>query len=178
MPVAPNLLARDFTASAPDQKYVGDITYIWTQEGWLYLATVIDLYSRKIVGWSMQEHMRVDLVNDALLMAIWQRKPRRGLLWHTDRGAQYASRSHHNILSQHGITQSISRKGNCWDNSVAESFFRTIKTELIYHIDYKTREEAKQLVFEHIETYYNRKRLNSANDYLAPEEFEKLKRLF
>ena len=178
LPIAPNLLARDFTAIAPDQKYVGDITYIWTQEGWLYLATVIDLYSRKIVGWSMQDHMRVDLVNEALLMAVWQRKPRRGLLWHTDRGSQYASQAHRDILNEHGIIQSMSRKGNCWDNSVAESFFHTLKTELTHHINYTTREEAKQSIFEYIETYYNRKRLHSANDYLAPEVFEKLKKLF
>ena len=130
LPIAPNLLARDFTAIAPDQKYVGDITYIWTQEGWLYLATVIDLYSRKIVGWSMQDHMKVDVVNEALLMAVWQRKPKRGLLWHTDRGSQYASQAHRDILDQHGIIQSMSRKGNCWDNSVAESFFSHTKNRV------------------------------------------------
>ena len=126
----------------------------------------------------MQDHMRVDLVNEALLMAVWQRKPRRGLLWHTDRGSQYASQAHRDILNEHGIIQSMSRKGNCWDNSVAESFFHTLKTELTHHINYTTREEAKQSIFEYIETYYNRKRLHSANDYLAPEVFEKLKKLF
>lgn len=177
LPIAPNLLAREFNAYTPDQKYVGDITYIWTQEGWLYLATVIDLFSRKIVGWAMQDHMKTELVNEALLMAIWRRKPKRGLLWHTDRGAQYASQSHRDILQSHGITQSMSRKGNCWDNSVAESFFKTLKTELTYHINYKTKSEAKQSIFEYIETYYNRKRLHSANNYLAPEEFERLKKL-
>lgn len=177
LPIAPNLLARDFSALAPDQKYVGDITYIWTQEGWLYLATVIDLFSRKIVGWAMQDHMKAELVNEALLMAIWRRKPERGLLWHTDRGAQYASQSHRDILGLHGITQSMSRKGNCWDNSVAESFFKTLKTELTRHINYKTKDQAKQSIFEYIEVYYNRRRSHSANNYLTPEAFEMLKKL-
>jgi putative transposase len=176
-PIAPNLLARDFTATAPDQKYVGDITYVWTDEGWLYLATVIDLYSRKVVGWSMQDNMRVSLVNDALLMAIWTRKPARGLLWHSDRGVQYACKDHRDVLDDHGIIQSMSRKGNCWDNAVAESFFHTLKTELVYHLKYKTREEARCSIFKYIETYYNRKRLHSANDYLAPEVFEKVNKI-
>jgi putative transposase len=116
--ISPNLLKRDFFASFPDEKYVGDITYIWTDEGWLYLATVIDLFSRRIVGWSMDKTMKASLVNDALRMAIWKRKPKRGLLWHTDRGSQYASDSHRELLQEHGITQSMSRKGNCWDNGV------------------------------------------------------------
>jgi len=118
LPIAPNLLDRQFTVHQPNQTYVGDITYIYTLEGWLYLAVVIDLYSRQVVGWSMAEHMRAKLVNDALLMAIWQRKPGKGLLWHTDRGSQYASDSHRALLKEHGITQSMSRKGNCWDNGV------------------------------------------------------------
>ena len=171
-PVAPHLLQRDFKAYAPDQKYVGDITYIWTNEGWLYLATVIDLYSRRVVGWSMRRNMCADLVNDALLMAVWKRKPNKGLLWHTDRGSQYASSSHREILQTHGIIQSMSRKGNCWDNAVAESFFHTLKTELTHHFNFKTREEAKLAIFEYIETYYNRKRIHSANDYLSPVEYE------
>ena len=154
------------------KKYVGDITYIWTQEGWLYLATVIDLFSRKVVGWSMDNHMKADLVNDALLMALWKRKPARGLIWHSDRGCQYASESHRKILDSHGIIQSMSRKGNCWDNSVAESFFRTLKTELTYHMKFKTREEAKKAIFEYIEIFYNKKRMHSANDYFSPEEYE------
>jgi len=170
--IAPNLLQRQFNVSRPNQAYVGDITYVRTQEGWLYLAVVIDLFSRKIVGWSMRDNMKVKLVNDALLMALWQRKPPKGLLWHTDRGAQYACQQHRDILQDHGITQSMSRKGNCWDNAVAESFFHTLKTELIHHLNYKTREEAQQSIFEYIETYYNQKRLHSANDYLAPEVFE------
>jgi transposase InsO family protein len=172
LPIAENLLNREFKVNQPDQRYVGDITYIYTQEGWLYLATVIDLFSRKVVGWSMDDNMRAELVNKALLMAIWKRKPKRGLMWHTDRGSQYASDAHCEILQTHGIKQSMSRKGNCWDNAVAESFFHTLKTELTHHIKFKTREEAKQAVFEYIEVFYNRKRMHSANDYLSPEEFE------
>jgi transposase InsO family protein len=138
--IAPNLLNRRFKVDQPNRCYVGDITYIATNEGWLYLATVIDLYSRKIVGWSMAENMKADLVNNALLMAIWQRKPDKGLIWHTDRGSQYASHSHCKIIRQHGIIQSMSRKGNCWDNAVAESFFHTLKNELIYQTKFKTRQ--------------------------------------
>ena len=132
LPIAPNILNRDFYVSNPDEKYVGDITYVSTGEGWLYLATVIDLYSRRVVGWSMDDTMKVSLVNDALNMAIKHRNPPKGLLWHTDRGSQYASYSHKDLLQQHGIVQSMSRKGNCWDNAVAESFFKTLKSDLIY----------------------------------------------
>ncbi|MDO9140142.1 MAG: IS3 family transposase [Methylobacter sp.] len=120
LPIAPNHLDRQFTVAQPNQTYVGDITYIHTQEGWLYLAVVIDLYSRQVVGWSMAEHMRAKLVNDALLMAVWKRKPGKGLVWHTDRGSQYASDSHRLLLQQHGIVQSMSRKGNCWDKANSE----------------------------------------------------------
>ena len=130
LPIAPNVINRDFYASNPDEKYVGDITYIHTGEGWLYLATVIDLYSRRVVGWSMDDNMKVSLVNDALKMAIQQRNPRVGLIWHTDRGSQYASYSHRDLIHKHGIVQSMSRKGNCWDNAVAESFFKTLKSNL------------------------------------------------
>jgi len=133
LPIANNILNRDFYSGVPDTKYVGDITYIPTNEGWLYLATVIDLYSRKIVGWSMADNMKVSLVNNALSMALNTRKPSQGLIWHTDRGSQYASYSHRDLLNKHGIIQSMSRKGNCWDNAVAESFFHTLKTELVYH---------------------------------------------
>jgi transposase InsO family protein len=171
-PISPNLLDRQFKVGQPDQVYVGDMTYIHTQEGWLYLAVVIDLYSRQVVGWSMAEHMRAKLVNDALLMAVWKRKPDKGLLWHTDRGSQYASESHRALLNQHGIRQSMSRKGNCWDNAVSESFFHTIKTELIHHDTYQTRSEAKQAVFEYIEVFYNRERLHSANRYVSPVDYE------
>ena len=172
LPIAPNHLDRQFTVDQPNQVYAGDITYIHTQEGWLYLAVVIDLYSRQVVGWSMAEHMRTKLVNDALLMAVWKRKPDKGLLWHTDRGSQYASESHRALLKQHGIRQSMSRKGNCWDNAVSESFFHTLKTELIHHQTYQTRSEAKQAVFEYIEVFYNRERLHSANGYLSPVDYE------
>lgn len=172
LPITENHLNRQFSVEKADQAYVGDITYIPTQEGWLYLAVVIDLYSRQVVGWSMAEHMRVKLVNDALLMAIWKRKPLKGLLWHTDRGSQYASDNHRALLKQHGIQQSMSRKGNCWDNAVSESFFHTLKTELVNHEAYQTRAEAKQSLFEYIEVFYNRERLHSSNGYLSPVDYE------
>jgi putative transposase len=172
LPIAPNLLARNFTASKPDQCYVGDITYIPTQTGWLYLAVVIDLFSRKVVGWSMESHMKAGLVNNALLMAIWKRKPLAGLLWHTDRGSQYASESHRELLVTHKIKQSMSRKGNCWDNAVSESFFHTLKTELVHHVKFNNQEEAKKAIFEYIEVFYNRSRMHSANDYLSPQDYE------
>lgn len=172
LPVADNVLDRQFKVIQPNQVYAGDITYIATQEGWLYLAVVIDLYSRQVVGWSMAEHMRTQLVNDALLMALWKRKPNRGLLWHTDRGSLYASESHRTLLKQHGIRQSMSRKGNCWDNSVSESFFHTLKTELVHQQTYQSRDQAKQAVFEYIEVFYNRERLHSANGYQSPVDYE------
>ena len=177
LPVAPNLLNRQFKTAQPNRCYVGDITYIATNEGWLYLATVIDLYSRKVVGWSMADNMKADLVNKALLMAIWQRKPGRGLIWHTDRGSQYASDSHLKIIRQHHIVQSMSRKGNCWDNAVAESFFHTLKNELIYQCKFKTREEAKNVIFEYIEVFYNRIRVHSTNNYLSPVEYERIQKI-
>ena len=175
-PIAPNLLKRQFHVAAPNRYWVGDITYIPTKKGWLYLATVIDLYSRQIVGWSMADHMKADLVNDALLMAIWARKPEKGLIWHTDRGSQYASDSHRNILKDHGIIQSMSRKGSCWDNAVSESFFHTLKTELTHHHKFKNQEEAKNVIFEYIEVFYNRIRTHSSNNYLAPVEFERVQK--
>ena len=170
--VAPNLLARKFDVSTANCYWVGDITYVPTTEGWLYLATVIDLFSRKVVGWSMSSNMRAELVNDALLMAVWQRKPNGGLIWHTDRGKQYASYSHLKIIKEHGIIQSMSRKGDCWDNAVAESFFHTIKIELIHQCKFKTREEARDTIFVYIEVFYNRIRIHSANYYLSPVEYE------
>lgn len=177
LPIAPNILNRDFYASKVDEKYVGDITYIPTSEGWLYLATVIDLYSRKIVGWSMDETMKVSLVNDALKMALISRNPDKGLIWHTDRGSQYASYEHKDLLKRHGIIQSMSRKGNCHDNAVAESFFHTLKTELIHHEIYHTKEQAKRSIFEYIEVFYNRERSHSANNNLSPVEFEERQKL-
>ena len=175
-PIAPDLLKRQFHVAAPNRYWVGDITYIPTQKGWLYLAVVIDLYSRQIVGWSMADHMKSSLVNAALLMAIWQRKPSNGLIWHTDRGSQYCSESHRDILKNHGIIQSMSRKGNCWDNAVSESFFHTLKTELTHHYNFQNQEEAKNVIFEYIEVFYNRIRTHSANNYLAPVPFERIQK--
>lgn len=172
LPTADNLLSRQFTIHQPDKCYVGDITYIYTQEGWLYLAVVIDLFSRKVVGWCIDKHMKAELVNKALLMALWKRKPARGLLWHTDRGSQYCSDSHLQILEEHGIKQSMSRKGNCWDNAVSESFFGTLKSELINQHVFTSREEASMKIFEYIEVFYNRKRMHSANDYMSPDDYE------
>jgi transposase InsO family protein len=172
LPIAPNILNRDFYASNVNEKYVGDITYISTGEGWLYLATVIDLYSRKIVGWSMSDNMKVTLTNDALNMAINNRKPPNGLIWHTDRGSQYASYEHKNLLKRNGIIQSMRRSGNCLDNAVAESFFHTLKTELTHHKIYHTKAQANQDIFEYIEVFYNRQRSHGANNNLSPVEFE------
>jgi putative transposase len=174
LPIAPNILNRDFYASAPNEKYVGDITYIRTGEGWLYLATVIDLYSRKVVGWSMDDTMKVSLVNDALSMAISHRNPDKGLLWHTDRGSQYASYSHKDLLIKHAITHSMSRKGNCWDNAVAESFFKTLKSDLVYDTYFYTRKQAKYEIFEYIEFHYNRTRSHSYLGNLSPSKFEEI----
>jgi putative transposase len=170
--VAPNQLNRELTVQDPNTIYVGDITYLPTGEGWLYLAVVLDLCSRAVVGWSMADHMRAELVNQALAMAIGQRQPAAGLIMHTDRGSQYGADSYQQLLTQHGIEPSMSRKGNCWDNAVAESFFHTLKTELIYLEDFDTREQAQTAVFEYIEVFYNRQRCHSANGYLAPLVYE------
>jgi transposase InsO family protein len=175
--ISPNLLNRNFKVYEPNKVWVGDITYIWTDMGWLYLATVIDLFSRKVVGWSMSDRMKTSLVNDAMQMAIWQRKPPKGLIWHTDRGSQYASKSHRALLKQHRIEQSMSRKGDCWDNAVAESFFHTLKTELVFHERYKTRKQAHASIFEYIEVFYNRKRRHSANNLMSPANFENLRKV-
>jgi transposase InsO family protein len=170
--VAPNQLNREFTVDVPDSVYVGDITYLLTGEGWLYLAVVLDLCSRAVVGWSMANHMRAELVNQALSMALYQRQPAAGLIMHTDRGSQYGADSYRQLLRQHGIEPSMSRKGNCWDNAVAESFFHTLKTELTYLEEYDTHEDAQTAVFEYIEVFYNRQRCHSANGYLAPLVYE------
>ncbi|MFW3345288.1 IS3 family transposase, partial [Aliarcobacter butzleri] len=143
-----------------------------TKEGWLYLAVVIDIYSRKVVGWSMSHSLHTNLVNDALLMAIQRRNPKKGLIYHTDRGSQYASYEHKSILEQYGIIQSMSKKGDCWDNAVAESFFHSLKTELIHHENFLTRKQANEKIFEYIEIFYNRQRLHSSNNYMSPSEFE------
>ena len=175
--ISPNLLNRNFKVDKQNEVWVGDITYIWTDMGWLYLATVIDLFSRKVVGWSMSDRMKTSLVNDAMQMAIWQRKPPKGLIWHTDRGSQYASNDHRALLKQHHIQQSMSRKGDCWDNAVAESFFHTLKTELVFHERYKTREQAHASIFEYIEVFYNRKRRHSANNLMSPANFETFRKV-
>jgi putative transposase len=171
--VAPNQLNREFTVQEPDTIYVGDITYLPTSEGWLYLAVVLDLCSRAVVGWSMADHMRAELVNQALAMALCQRQPAVGLIMHTDRGSQYGADSYRQLLTQHGIQPSMSRKGNCWDNAVAESFFHTLKTELVYLEEFDTHEYAQTAVFEYIEVFYNRQRCHSANGYLAPLAYER-----
>lgn len=177
LPIAPNLLNQDFYASFPNEKYVGDITYISTGEGWLYLATVIDLYSRKVVGWSMSDQMKISLVNDALNMALRHRKPSKGLIWHTDRGSQYASYSHRDLLKENGIVQSMSRKGNCWDNAVAESFFKSLKSDLVYQDIFYTKKQAKQEIFKYIEFFYNRIRPHSYLGNLSPVEFEEKRKM-
>ena len=175
-PIAPNLLERQFTVATPDTAYVGDITYILTREGWLYLAVVIDLFSRAVVGWSMSSRMTASLVNSAMLMAIQNRKPAKGLIFHSDRGSQYASDSHRKLLTDNGFKASMSRKGDCWDNAVAESFFHTLKIELVHHCDYEIREEARASIFEYIEVFYNRQRSHSANGYEAPVVFETMQK--
>jgi len=171
-PVAENVLARDFAAELPDRKWAADITYVPTGEGWLYLAAVLDLCSRKVVGWSMAEHMRTGLVSDALKMAVARRRPGEGLLHHSDRGSQYASDDYRHLLQSHGIDCSMSGKGDCWDNAVMESFFGTLKTELVNHEHYETREQARASIFEYIEVFYNRRRLHSSLGYVSPEQFE------
>lgn len=172
LPVAPNLLERDFTATAINQKWVGDITYIWTTDGWMYLATIIDLYSRAVIGWSLQDSMPKELVCDALLMALWRRGFPKDVIVHSDRGSQYCSDVYQQLIKDHSLKCSMSRKGDCWDNAVAESFFHTLKTELIYELNYKTKGETKQNIFEYLEVYYNRNRRHSSIGYQTPYEFE------
>ena len=171
-PIAPNLLDRQFAVSEANQVWVSDITYIATDEGWLYLASTMDLYSRKIVGWAMNESMPASLVESALEMAIDLRSPPAGLLHHSDRGVQYAAHAFQGLLERNGIVCSMSRKGNCYDNAVKESFFHTLKTELCDHEKYRTRAEARASVFEFIEVFYNRQRLHSTLGYCSPAEFE------
>lgn len=173
LPIAENLLNRGFKADKANQKWVADISYIRTNEGWLYLAVVIDLFSRKVVGWSMDTKMKTDLVLSALKMAIRLRKPLPGLIHHSDRGVQYASYKYQNELSRVKIICSMSRKGNCWDNSVAESFFSSLKRELVYPAGiYKTVNEARSAIFSYIEGFYNRSRNHSYLGYVSPDEFE------
>jgi transposase InsO family protein len=172
LPVAPNRLQQDFTASAPNQKWVGDITYLWTDEGWLYLSVVIDLYARRVVGWAMAERMTADLVCAALTMALWRRQRPTGVIVHSDRGSQYCSKDYQALIDKHELLCSMSAKGNCYDNAVAESFFHTLKVEVIHGERFPTRELMRQTVFEYIEVDYNRTRRHSANGYISPEAFE------
>lgn len=172
-PVADNKLNRDFAASTPNQKWLADITYVPTEQGWLYLSAVLDVFSRKIVGWSMADHLETDLPADALKMALLRRGPRQDhLLHHSDRGVQYASDQYQHLLRQQEIEVSMSNKGDCWDNAMMESFFATLKTELVHHENYVTHDQARQSIFEYIEVFYNRKRLHSSLGYISPESFE------
>ena len=173
LPVAENLLQQDFTAPGRDQVWVGDITYIDTAEGWLYLAAVLDLYSRKIVGWSMSDRMTAVLVCDALRMALFRRHRPRGVIMHSDRGSQYCSREHRALLDAHGLIASMSAKGNCYDNAAMESWNHSLKVEAIHGERFDTRAQAKAHVFDYIEAYYNRNRLHSTLGYLCPDEFER-----
>ena len=173
-PAAPNLLAQDFTAEAPNRIWVGDITFIPTRKGWLYLAVVLDLYSRRVIGWSMSHRINQPLTIDALTMAIRQRNPEPGLIYHSDQGIQYSGTMYQTILKTHDMIASMSRKGNCYDNAVAESFFSNLKNELVYHCDYHDREEARAAIFKYIEVFYNRKRLHETLDYVSPEQYELL----
>jgi transposase InsO family protein len=171
-PVAANTLNRQFTVPQPNRVWAGDLTYVWTTEGWLYLAVILDLYSRLVIGWAMGARLTVERAERALTMALANRTPTAGLLHHSDRGSQYAATRYQRLLGEHGITPSMSRTGNCWDNACVESFFGTLKRELVYHRHYATREDAKRDIFEYIEVFYNRKRRHSTLGYDAPAEYE------
>jgi transposase InsO family protein len=172
LPVAENLLNQNFVADRPDQIWLADITYIPTAEGWLYLAVLLDLFTRKVVGWAMRDHMRAELTIAALTMAIQRRRPRAGLIHHSDRGSQYAAGDYRDILRAAAITRSMSRKGNCWDNAPMESFFGTLKTELVHQSEYLDRDTARRDLFAYIEGYYNRQRIHSAIGYITPDQAE------
>jgi len=172
-PIASHVLNRRFDGWQANQAWVADITYIATDEGWLYLACVMDLASRRIVGWSMNERMTAGLVCQALKSAYWRRKPPAGLIMHSDRGSQYASDSHRQLIKDYRMIQSMSRRANCWDNAAMESFFASLKKELVHDEDYATREEAKASIFEYIEAFYNRVRRHSSLGYVAPDEYER-----
>jgi transposase InsO family protein len=171
-PIVGNLLDGNFKAEEPNEKWTCDITYVRTEEGWLYVAAVMDLYSRKIVGWSMCEHLRVELVSNAMKMALERRQPGSGVMHHSDRGVQYACEEYRSLLKKHGLVCSMSRTGNCYDNAVMESFWSTMKLECVYRQAYQTRQAARQSMFEYIEMFYNRKRRHSSLGYISPEAFE------
>jgi putative transposase len=172
LPVADNLLDRQFNPAAANEVWVADITYIRTREGWLYLAAVEDLYSRRVVGWAMADHMESRLVVDALAMAVQRRLPGEGLLAHSDRGSQYASEHYQLLLAKHGIACSMSRRADCWDNAPMESFFASLKKELVHDADFATRAEARAALFEYIEVFYNGQRRHSSLGYVSPAEYE------
>lgn len=172
LPVAQNLLGRQFKVQRPNTVWCADITYLWTRQGWLYLAVIIDLYSRKIVGWAMSNRIKSSLAEQALSMAYWHRKPNKGLIHHSDRGSQYASKEYQKLLNQYGMICSMSRKGDCWDNAVVESFFHTLKTERTNGVLYPSRDEAKTEMIDYIEMFYNSRRLHSFIGYKSPNDFE------
>jgi transposase InsO family protein len=171
-PVADNVLARDFAAPLPDRKWAADVTYVPTGEGWLYVAGVLDLCTRRLVGWSMADHLETSLVADALRMAVARRAPGPGLVHHSDRGCQYASDGYQQLLADHGIACSMSRRGDCYDNAAMESFWATLKAELVDRHAYATRAQARSSIFEYVEVFYNRERLHSSLGYKSPEQFE------
>ena len=171
--VSDNIVSREFFVAQPNQKWVSDITYVWTNEGWLYVCVIIDLFSRAIIGWSMDKNVDTNLVIMALTMAVTNRQPKKGVIFHSDRGCQYTSHKFHRELKRLNMISSMSRKGNCWDNACSESFFHTLKTELIYQTKYSTRNSARMAIFEYITVFYNRKRIHSYLDYMSPMEFEK-----
>jgi transposase InsO family protein len=177
-PVAPNLLKRNFTADSPNKVWVSDITYLATNTGWLYLTVIIDLFSRMVVGWALSSSLSHEMVVTALKRAIRGRRPGNGLIFHSDRGVQYACTDFRKKLGKHGFVQSMSRKGNCWDNAVAESFFGIIKTELVYHTRYEGHQDTLHSIFEYIEVFYNRERRHSTLGYLTPVEYENQKLRF
>lgn len=174
MPIADNLLARTFDAQTPDSRWTADITYIWTRQGWLYLAVILDLFSRRVVGWAMDQTIERSLVLSALDMAIVARHPRTQVLCHSDRGSQYASDDYQRRLKKAGIVCSMSRRGNCWDNAPTESFFASLKKEMVYRNRFETREQARGAIFQWIEVWYNRKRRHSMLGYISPDAFEQL----
>jgi len=172
--IALNRLNRDFTMNKPNRVWVGDVTFISTRNGWLYLSVLLDLFSRKVVGWSMSNHNTGNLVKDSLEMAIEHRHPEQGLIHHTDRGSTYAMQSYRDVLERYGMLSSMSRKRDCWDNAVAESFFANLKNELISWRNFKNQDEARSAIFEYIEIFYNRQRLHQSLNYLTPEQFERM----
>ena len=171
--IAPNLLRQDFAASGPNQKWAGDIPYVWTREGWVYLAVILDLFSRRVIGWAISNRMKQDLALRALNMAIAIRRPPLGCIQHTDRGSQYCAHDYQKLLRKHALTPSMSGKGNCYDNSAVESFFKSLKAELVWHRNWQTRREVEVALFEYINGFYNIRRRHSATRGISPITFER-----